>query len=536
MDRAGAISWLSSPVAPGFWRDRNLINVWDQGRLLQQSFYGCVDGSCWATNPWLWNPVQGGSWENEPGVTLKKDVKPSRLYVQGHPRNWGKQDLIKSVLLTSDITLKDNYGILKFAMKYTGKVTHPYMTQEVPALFVHRRFSVLAYYQGSRPWTSDKAITYAFPPGRNIYARPTEHWAAFVDPATGFGVGLFNPLAWHGITAYRIGEDGSDLPWDCSYFAHTIRMQLHVNMRQYNYTVYVTTGKLDEIRATFNKLRLTPGVMPSKSAAAPTDAAADAACASCLGQPTLGRNPVFGVPANYSAFDNVEAEPPRSEPSGSSSSSSGGSAAAAATVVVGGAGQGAVSSPASASGLLVQIVGGLAGSSSSSSSSNASDASGSEGKAAVSSGSTTGSVQGGTVLLGAGEQPRAAAADAASRASAGAKTGGGTDGRTVAGGTVAAFVGCALLAGVALAVMRSKRLEAHQYSSSGGDGEHCGQAAAADGSARQGAAAIAAAAGSPVAATGTPRSAAAASPAPSPGVLTRSRAALASAQGRPSDA
>uniref|UniRef100_A0A383VH10 Pherophorin domain-containing protein n=1 Tax=Tetradesmus obliquus TaxID=3088 RepID=A0A383VH10_TETOB len=40
MDRAGAISWLSSPVAPGFWRDRNLINVWDQGRLLQQSFYG----------------------------------------------------------------------------------------------------------------------------------------------------------------------------------------------------------------------------------------------------------------------------------------------------------------------------------------------------------------------------------------------------------------------------------------------------------------------------------------------------------------
>jgi hypothetical protein len=119
------------------------------------------------------------------------------------------------VLLTSDITLKDNYGILKFAMKYTGRTTHPYMTQEVPALFVDRRFSVLAYYIGSRPWTNDRAITYAFPPGRNIYARPTEHWAAFVDPVTGFGVGLFNPLAWHGITAYRIGEDGSDLPWDC---------------------------------------------------------------------------------------------------------------------------------------------------------------------------------------------------------------------------------------------------------------------------------------------------------------------------------
>jgi hypothetical protein len=40
MDRAGVISWLSSPLAPGIWKHRNLINVWDQGRLLQQSFYG----------------------------------------------------------------------------------------------------------------------------------------------------------------------------------------------------------------------------------------------------------------------------------------------------------------------------------------------------------------------------------------------------------------------------------------------------------------------------------------------------------------
>jgi hypothetical protein len=128
------------------------------------------------------------------------------------------------VFLTSDITLRDNVGILKFAVRYTGRVTHPYMTQEVPALFVDRRFSVLAYYIGTRPWTGDRAITYAFPPGRNIYARPTEHWAAYIDPDTGYGVGLFNPLAWHGITAYRIGEDGSDLPWDCRWVRHVQRV------------------------------------------------------------------------------------------------------------------------------------------------------------------------------------------------------------------------------------------------------------------------------------------------------------------------
>jgi len=57
-----------------------------QGRLLQQSFYGCVDGSCWATRPWLWNPVQGGSWQNAPGQTTRKMVKTGGggyIYAEG---------------------------------------------------------------------------------------------------------------------------------------------------------------------------------------------------------------------------------------------------------------------------------------------------------------------------------------------------------------------------------------------------------------------------------------------------------------------
>lgn len=54
-------------------------------------------------------------------------------------------------------------------------------------------------------------------------------------------MGVYNPMAWMGITAYRIGLDGSkSRPWDCSYFAHTIRMQLHPGMKPYPYTVYVT--------------------------------------------------------------------------------------------------------------------------------------------------------------------------------------------------------------------------------------------------------------------------------------------------------
>jgi hypothetical protein len=156
----------------------------------------------------------------------------------GHAhRNWGKEDLVREVKMTTNISLWDAVAVVKYTMHYTGTVTHvrwpswcaarvrwalgapgaltkvleavgvwvhvmhhgagaglsasaprtpdtpvcpcntwrcntqPYMTQEVPAVFVDRRFSVLAYYVGAKPWTNDKAITYAFPPAANVYAR-----------------------------------------------------------------------------------------------------------------------------------------------------------------------------------------------------------------------------------------------------------------------------------------------------------------------------------------------------------------------------
>lgn len=38
--RGGAITHLSSPVLPEEWANINLINTWDSGRLIQQSYYG----------------------------------------------------------------------------------------------------------------------------------------------------------------------------------------------------------------------------------------------------------------------------------------------------------------------------------------------------------------------------------------------------------------------------------------------------------------------------------------------------------------
>lgn len=104
-------------------------------------------------------------------------------------------------------------------------------------------------------------LRYAFPAGRNMYAKPTERWAALIDPDTGAGLGAFAPHAWMGITAYRTGRDRSDRPYDTSYFAHTIRMALTPGQRPYNFTVRGGTGccGLGQV----NWVASPPGSMPS---------------------------------------------------------------------------------------------------------------------------------------------------------------------------------------------------------------------------------------------------------------------------------
>jgi hypothetical protein len=51
----GGIAHISSPK-----NGKNVLNAYDLGRYIQQSYYGKEDGSNWNGQPWRWNPVQCG--------------------------------------------------------------------------------------------------------------------------------------------------------------------------------------------------------------------------------------------------------------------------------------------------------------------------------------------------------------------------------------------------------------------------------------------------------------------------------------------
>jgi hypothetical protein len=69
----GAIGWVSP--AGG---NRSVVNSFDRGRLVQQSWYGDEDGSNWNGQPWRRNPVQGGDWRGRSAKILKQSVSEFR--------------------------------------------------------------------------------------------------------------------------------------------------------------------------------------------------------------------------------------------------------------------------------------------------------------------------------------------------------------------------------------------------------------------------------------------------------------------------
>ena len=68
----------------------NVINHWDRGRLVQQSYYGETDGSMWNKQPWRWNPVQGGGWRGEPARILELKNEPASLYAKSMAKHWAR--------------------------------------------------------------------------------------------------------------------------------------------------------------------------------------------------------------------------------------------------------------------------------------------------------------------------------------------------------------------------------------------------------------------------------------------------------------
>ena len=251
MDAGGSIGWFSHSRSAV-----NLLNAFDHGRYVQQSYYGDADGSEWNGKPWCYNPVQGGSWKGKPATIIESREGAHSLHVKTRPRQWAGEQEVPEMLMEQWLSLEGGLARLKYCMTYTGTIAHQAMKhQEMPAVFVEPRRHTLVFCDASQPVWQNAPLTRKKPgpPGTagNLF-KVSEPWAAWVDEHDQ-GIGIYFPHAGQ-VTSYRVTDSGAG---DCSYLAPLQTFALKPGMKV-EYETVLALGTVEQIRGVFSKIATKP--------------------------------------------------------------------------------------------------------------------------------------------------------------------------------------------------------------------------------------------------------------------------------------
>jgi len=236
---------------------RNLLNHYDEGRFVQQSYYGLPDGSDWNGKPWVYNPIQGGSWKRVPAKIHEFNKSAGELYAKIEPRHWASGKLCPEMVMEETLSLEGPVAKITFKMTYAGADQGKPRHQEMPAVFVDGALRKFFYVK-------DGVLTSEAPriipengkegvAGLGLGAS-SAGWVAYLDDS-GWGIGIYTPGTTE-FTAYRALGDGTTGPTGsaASYVA-PLRTFALTNGRVVEYDVYLTIGTLEEIQTRFEKLK-----------------------------------------------------------------------------------------------------------------------------------------------------------------------------------------------------------------------------------------------------------------------------------------
>ncbi|MCH2366489.1 MAG: hypothetical protein MK554_04610, partial [Planctomycetes bacterium] len=200
---------------------RNLLNHYDEGRFIQQSYYGAADGSKWNGKPWVYNPIQGGHHKGKRSRLLEfnRDNKKKTISAKIQPLSWASGVSCPEAIMGVTISLDGPLAKIRFRMDYTGKDQSVIRDQEMPAVFVDAELPNLVY-------SEDGKLKRRVPGWPNQRGKATESWVAYLDDKD-WGIGICTP-GTESFTCYRFKGDGKTGPTGsaCSYVAPLRRFSL----------------------------------------------------------------------------------------------------------------------------------------------------------------------------------------------------------------------------------------------------------------------------------------------------------------------
>ncbi len=219
----------------------NLINTFDKGRYVQQSYYGTREEPYVLGNyngvEWNYNPIQGGNILGEAAKVVDYRITDTEIYVKTRPLEWAKWSdeagaaynaIQPDDSLDKELIYEDSYnpwaymeswyvfedGIIKTYCRYVDYSGYPSATttQEFPAFYCVEPLNNFVYYSGGEAWDTSNTATWesdldfwgASPEYNQMliangleavdpHYNCNENWAAFMGGTTNedFGIGIY---------------------------------------------------------------------------------------------------------------------------------------------------------------------------------------------------------------------------------------------------------------------------------------------------------------------------------------------------------
>jgi hypothetical protein len=266
LTRGGAINYVSVSGS-----ERNLVNIHDEGRYIQQSYYAGqtlnrqADGQNPSWSPWAWNPIQVGDSYNNRAEILEQSNDGVTMYTKCIPMLWDMNNEPAEAEMEQWTTLMGN--VIKVHNKITCRRTDDIWgegtkkSQELPAVYPIADLKNLYSYFGNYPFTGGQLdnpeVVFLNGPtkfwGRYVNDMVSENWMAFVDDKQ-WGMGVYTPISNNFLAGMAGTPGGGALSGSTSYIAPIKTVEMNKNT-VYEYDYWLVIGTLNQIRSEIYQLK-----------------------------------------------------------------------------------------------------------------------------------------------------------------------------------------------------------------------------------------------------------------------------------------
>ncbi|MBO5758382.1 MAG: hypothetical protein J6S28_11865, partial [Clostridia bacterium] len=253
----------------------NMCNKHDEGRLIQQSYYGVfyyadqyVEGGYQGVEGVAYNPVQGGDVNKRDSRIIDFKIEKDRIYIKAQPLDWPLKESYTPSYMENEYVVKDEYiEVFNRFTDFSGW-THPVLDQELPAVYTVNCFDTFVWYDGGKPWTGDALSTITDWSNVDLNTNKSSHyiqlkepntetWFAMINGEAQYGLGIYVPNVDRVLTMrYLSGQKGSsDAKGNpCSYISPLNRIAFK-SFEPIEYSYLMVAGNLEEIREVFTQNR-----------------------------------------------------------------------------------------------------------------------------------------------------------------------------------------------------------------------------------------------------------------------------------------